>query len=649
MSPLGTLIARKLSLPGKRRLNALATEVRQDDWARIDSVWERFRIRHGLHLRRDTGLDPHGFVVEALEEAQSLCLLRELANELIKEDLVTPRFPARLRGVVGASAYEVQAFTNRVFRPVNALVAGKDLLAACDHVCRIDIDREPTGTGVQVSPTLVATAAHVVWPLIARGPDGAPDLRADGSLQSAVGSLGRLNVTFGDVMDYLEGEESAPQPRKGEAARLHPEWLAWGSPPTENERPGALFDVYDIDGIKSDTGPWDLALIRLAVPRRTARAVRLLDEDPPSDPFQINILHHPRRPGDGAEPLLWSIGQLDSQLGDPHPVRCLHDADTLRGSSGAPVFDRWWKIVALHQGGMRVLQSFAEASSLPETGRNRAVPIKRWYTQLGIVERSVPHDVPYLTELTSSRDLSPYPYPVIGRHSTQQRLWQAMQADATPVQRLLIIRGTPGTGLRFTKRLVREFVTINDGGAVVTLTMTNALDQTAAGFAERVAGALATQLEVADGETLTTPQRSVRSELVPTLGERLERAAGGRATWLALDDFDDTGTDIPSAVKDLIVELISCLEKYPFLRLVLVGWLETPGGYEQSVEELLPPTVEDVAGHWAPSGEMPDPRVVQIIEPILAASAVVDYPTALQIVQQLAPIVHRMINSGGAA
>ena len=174
-------------------------------------------------------------------------------------------------------------------------------------------------------------------------------------------------------------------------------------------------------------------------------------------------------------------------------MRCLHDASTLRGSSGAPVYDARWRVVALHQGGDRVLQSSADAGGLSKESRNRAVPIRRWRDRLEEIERSVFGDVPYLTTLSNSPDLTPSPYPVIGRRETQRRIWRAMQPHATAASRLLIIRGAPGTGLRFTKRLVREFVTAR-GGVMGTLNMANALNEDAAGFAERAAGALSAQL-----------------------------------------------------------------------------------------------------------------------------------------------------------
>ena len=645
-----------MSPPGaSQRLRALAGEVRQDDWARLDSTWERFRGRYGIHTRRDTGMDVHAFLVEAFVQAHHRGLVRALATELINADIVTREFAARLLEVVGESAYELQAFRGGVFRPVNALTAAKDLLAACEQVCRIDVEGQQTGTGVQVSPTLVATAAHVVGELVDRDPGGSFQLRGDGSLQAASGSLGKLTLTFGDAMDYLEDDEPNPQRRPGEVASLHPEWLAWGSPPADNEGAETLFDATDIAGINSTAGPWDLALIRLAAPRRIARPSRLLDGDPPTKSFQIHILHHPHGGTDRGEPLLWSIGTLDRELGTP-PVRCLHDASTLRGSSGAPVYDALWRVVALHQGGERVLHSAADAVGLSPDSRNRAVPIRRWRDRLEAIERSLSDDVPYLTMLTNSPDLTPRPYPVIGRRETQRRVWRAMQPDAAAARRLLIIRGAPGTGLRFTKRLVRELVTAH-GGVVGTLSMANALNETATSFAERAAGALSAQLPPANHPPLTTvpltsEPRIIRDDLAPHLGEQLEQLAHGQAAWLVLEGFGETGAEVPAAVKDLIVDLIDRLDKHPSLRLVLVGWVETPAGYEESVEELLAPTAEDIAGYFAAPGTIPGGEVVAAISNLLAITAAIappGYPAALQIVAQLTPLIGGHIKPDGGA
>lgn len=131
----------------------------------------------------------------------------------------------------------------------------------CSHVCRIDILAEGedrprhAGTGVLVGPTLVATAAHVVWPLV--------EPCAEGTLRAKPDTVHRISMTFGDFLDYVQENGQAGEGR-GTPAVLHADWLPWASAPTCRERSNALFDVNNIEGITAESGPWDVALIRLA-------------------------------------------------------------------------------------------------------------------------------------------------------------------------------------------------------------------------------------------------------------------------------------------------------------------------------------------------------------------------------------------------
>ena len=267
------------------------------------------------------------------------------------------------------------------------------------------------------------------------------------------------------------------------------------------------------------------------------------------------------------------------------------------------MFDSQWRVVALHQGG---------GSHGAWAGNNRAVPVRRWREHVEFVEHSMRDDVPYLTELKTSTDLTPYPYPVIGRRETQRRVWRAMRSDATPQERLLIVRGKPGTGRRFTKRLVREMVSGTDG-VVAVLDMANTLDDSVSRFVERIAGALSTQLRLPDSASLTTEQRVIRDDLVPVLGQLLENLGGDRAVWFVLEGFGDVSAAIPATVIDVITNLVDRLRDFPSLRLVLVGWTVTPVDYENSVEEIRSPTADDVVWHLCPPGDMPEPGMVEAV------------------------------------
>jgi len=621
-------------------LHSVADEVKED-WQAFDVMWEDFRQHHSIELRRDAGGRSRQFLLEAFAITRARNLLRALAIELRKHDLVRDRFDDRLRPLLPPTAWEVHGFVNDVFTPVDAMRFGAGLLRACDHVCRIDIDGQHAGTGVLVHRDLVATAAHVVWDLIARQPRDPQRvlLRADGSLQQAQDTVGRLTLTFGTAEDYLEDLDRNRTYTGGgrQVAALHEDWLAWGSAPTPTEHPD-LVDVRDLAGIAVPDGPWDLALIRLAEARALPDGSPF-EEHLPRNPFAITVLHHPASGTDRGQLLLLSNGTLDQQLGDP-PVRSLHDANTLRGSSGAPIYNDGWKIVALHQGGPRVFQHHSDRAKPAD--RNRAVPVRHWCTRLGELRRVPGGPTAYLTHLRHSPDPAVERYPVIGRRETQHRVWRALQPDATPQERLLIVRGDPGTGQRFTKRLVAEVVT-SQRGLIAALDVANVRDTDAAGFAQRVIAALSGHAVVRTDDGFTTRRRDARDQVVPTLSIELQRLANGKPTFVVLEGFGATWLDDAPVVDDLIADLIEHLADVPVLRLVLVGWpVDPPDGFATCVEELLPPTAEDVARWLVPRGGEPDGAFIGSVTALLDAqhqAGLSGYDAAHSVIRMLAPVV----------
>jgi hypothetical protein len=208
------------------------------------------------------------------------------------------------------------------------------------------------------------------------------------------------------------------------------------------------------------------------------------------------------------------------------------------------------------------------------------------------------------------------------------------------------VRGEPGTGMRFTKRLVREMVT-GTGDITASLDLANAVGDDAAAVAQRCASVLSAKLPgVAEGRGLTTSQRDLRDDVVPELARELARVGTGQIVWLVLEGLDAAGGESFAAVRDLVLTLLRHLTQVPSLRLVLVGWPEVPPrGFETSVEELLPPTAEDVAAYVLPPGATAT-DLVPVIQPVLAgiaAEGVTGYLAALRVVEYLRPVLREVL------
>lgn len=564
---------------------AVANLVAVQDGDAIDGVWKRTTKHHPSRLTRDTGLDVHGFLCATIDEARRRGLLPRLVSELIQAELVDPEVLGLTRKLFPEEVWMLQAVVRDDLRSVDALPRVRHVLQAFDYVCRIDIKGVHHGSGVLVSPSLVATAAHVVESLVVRDEQG--------MLKARPNSHETLGVTFG----YLE-----PGSDSGELAAVHRDWLVKGSPPAAGE-PGGTVD--DVTGVDPNRGPWDYALIRLAAPRNRCASVATVPL--PRKPFQIHLMHHPRAQTDTrGSPMQWAEGVLDHQLGEPAspPLRFLHNAGTSPGSSGAPVLDNEWQVVALHQGGPDALQDTGPTAPAGSR-RNRAVPVLTWATGLDGLERSLGDEESFLR------------YPFLGRGTTQRSIARARWAHAPPADRLLIVRGEPGSGLRFTKRIV---TTVLAGSAVIrALDISNALADDAAEVARLLADSRSASLgEVARRSEVTTTARHVLANIGPAAARALT-ADGETPLWLLIDGFASAGHDTRQGVHDLVQALVAQLNVSQALRVVLIGWVDAPPpGFEQSVEDLELPTAADVVYSLTKPGERVDPLTVTAMEMALA-------------------------------
>lgn len=171
---------------------------------------------------------------------------------------------------------------------------------AASAVCRIDFDKRGEGTGFLVAPDLILTNYHVMIP---PGYRGDPDVRAR-----------KCEIKFGVIE-----EESA-----GIRYTLHDQWLVAKSVPED----------------------LDFMLLRLNQPIAVNDQIKPLALEPHHiqlDEF-VNIIQHPNG---GAMEVSLRFNQVVAIEGQ----RIYYLADTEEGSSGSPVFDDSWRLVALHHSG----------------------------------------------------------------------------------------------------------------------------------------------------------------------------------------------------------------------------------------------------------------------------------------------------------
>lgn len=587
-------MASPLRAPVEDDFLAVAEQI-NGDWQLVLDTWDEFRAKYGYYLRVDVNANRSSFLTQVLWLVHGRRRLPPLLARLAERGLTG----ASLRDAAAPflpQAIELQSYVNGQWRPQHALITGRRVIHACDHVCRIAVDGRHRGTGVLIRPCIVATAAHVL--------DGLVDRKG----RQTSDSLKRLEISFFDADDLLS--DGSCRDAVPVVASLHQLWLAHYSPPARHEANG-LGGVADITDIAEHNGPWDLALIRLSGPPRAGLAGHPLHcHAPPPAKFGVHVLHHPADAPGEAMGLLWSIGFVTQALGQPLPLRWLHDANTDRGSSGAPCFDDNWKIVALHQAG--------SSNVATPNQTNRAVPIHKWVTQIDELV-AVTDDTPYLAHVL---DAERGPTPVFGRHDLQANAWRAMtRPGKSAAERTFVILGGRQSGKRFSGLLLAELAR-RAGCRLVTLDAANSQDDSAIEFARKILGGFGKALpaEVTARSGLTTESRDFRQDILSHVVEALRAAAVEKPIWLVVERLDICDF-AASPIVQVIEGLLASLEKdLPRLNLVLIGWQgAAPTAQVEALTDA--PRVKDIVEHlWlalAPPGFVPPTGATNILHDLV--------------------------------
>jgi V8-like Glu-specific endopeptidase len=199
---------------------------------------------------------------------------------------------------------------------VNFLIEGAK---AASSVCRIEFNNRSEGTGFLVAPDLILTNFHVMKP---------PFYTGDVNMRAQ-----KCEVKFG----VIEGT-SAKSPFKLHATK----WL------------------------QAESKLEDLDFILLKLDRPVTMNDQIMPLSLESKPVQkgdfVNIIQHPR--GRSME-----VSLRFNEVVKVTDKRICYLADTENGSSGSPVFDDSWRLVALHHAGQGLDE---EGNTIPA---NEGIPI----------------------------------------------------------------------------------------------------------------------------------------------------------------------------------------------------------------------------------------------------------------------------------
>jgi hypothetical protein len=198
------------------------------------------------------------------------------------------------------------------------------------RVCRLEFRGEGTGTGFLVGPDLVLTNYHVIEKLLKSGSElGLWCARFDYKVSSGGDDIlpGR-KVSFAEAWDVDHSAYSSvdvmpdPKPRD----------------PAPDELDYALVRLAEPIGDQAIGG-------RESTTVRGWVEVRDADVDMTTKRM-ISILQHPQ----GA-PMKLAMGMVEKLVTNTAGNRIRHGVPTLPGSSGSPLFDQDWNLIALHHAG----------------------------------------------------------------------------------------------------------------------------------------------------------------------------------------------------------------------------------------------------------------------------------------------------------
>lgn len=475
--------------------------------------------------------------------------LSQVVGTLRREAYVNSRFMFGLNEIQQgrrlADGAALQAFVNE-YEPFLSSAGVQQLLSQIMRtICAVWIGKginTIVGTGFLIAPNLVLTNFHVLAPALRVGADGAISADIDGTA---------LYFFFDYLSEPPPQATSTGSNRNGVAVHAAQDWLVQAR--TYLQRDGQA------DAPAQVSHELDYAVVKLATPigSRPSRASGGAIRGWLPLPTQIDILTPQKRimvfqhPGGVAQQ--FDIGdflQTDASL-----TRVWYSVSAARGSSGGAAVDISGELFALHNAEVRCPPAPANLKI------NQGVRID--YIAKDLAARGWVPQAPANTgafEYWSLTDEVADPQPILGRRVFRDYVERMM---APTGERVLTVTGPTGSGVRFSRRLLRRLIGQHAG--LVEISLKDVQELTPERFLRTLVNGL-DMLGLVDHPIPPPPVTEtkalwLRRDLAPWLAGRLAedeaRVHARYPAWVVIDTFNIEGKRVLWA--DLLKELVAAL------------------------------------------------------------------------------------------
>jgi len=448
---------------------------------------------------------------------------------------------------------------------------------------KVLIDNAPAGTAVLIGAHLLLTAWHVVYPLFepvaGLAPQGPGVLFRNQTWVPQAGSHSRLKVRF----DELTFENKTPF--DVEAAE---NWLVWACACHDDEIPALPADKTVLNGY------WDYAIIALNQAPGLQRKWANLDPRAvvPKAKDTVFVFQHPNG----------STLQLDDdELGgiDPPVVpqyRFLHYANTAKGSSGGPCFDRSFLLFGLHQGEWYAEQNKADGE---KQYVNRGIPIKRIIEHMNAHGVKLPAPPPSMIRIWTTLASNGKRVPAVGTDSFQTLIWNsALTGDP----RLITIDGKKQSGKSFMLDMLAPM--LPEGGHLkLIFEVESYAKKEVIPVATMICKAAGAAIPVFPAPKASTDNNWLRDDVAGAVVIALEKVRDSRMVWLCFKNLNLSKVE-NDQTRLFLLALCESLVTNTWLRIILDGnQEEIPYSVTDIYREFMVPdvSIEDINNflNWA--------------------------------------------------